>query len=263
MGYERADGTVMGDIDRFAHTGLWEFASDESGEYAYSTGNYDTALWFKGVEGENVYVEAVISATKLNNFDGYPKFGLLVRNDYESRWGFIDAVGFNQNNTAAGMVYRGFADGSQSNWDWGSALWGGATGCNFANTKLAIAKVGNQLYFLVNDEIYITTTFEGNVVVGFESFNLEVTISDVVTSTDVEFIQKQLREKRNITVVGENEGVKVDNKHYLNISISHIIERDGTSVDVLHTTEDEKEQVAYNAKSERETIVIPEGKSRS
>lgn len=56
-----------------------------------------------------------------------------------------------------------------------------------------------------------------------------------------------------------NEGVKVDNKHYLNISISHIIERDGTSVDVLHTTEDEKEQVAYNAKSERETIVIPEG----
>ena len=210
MGYERIDGTAMGDIDRFAHTGLWEFASDESGEYAYSAGNNDTALWFKGVEGENVYVEAVISATKLNNFDGYPKFGLLVRNDRESRWGFIDAVGFNQNNTAAGMVYRGPVDGSQGNWDWGSALWGGATGCNFANTKLAIAKVGNQLYFLVNDEIYITTTFEGNVVVGFESFNLEVTISDVVTSTDVEFIQKQLREKRNITVVGENEGVKVE-----------------------------------------------------
>ena len=210
MGYERIDGTVMGDIDRFAHTGLWEFASDESGEYAYSAGNNDTALWFKGVEGENVYVEAVISATKLNNFDGYPKFGLLVRNDHESRWGFIDAVGFSQANTSAGMVYRGVVDGSQGNWDWGSVLWGGATGCDFANTKLAIAKVGNQLYFLVNDEIYIKTTFEGNVVVGFESFNLEVTISDVVTSTDVEFIQKQLREKRNITVVGENEGVQVE-----------------------------------------------------
>ena len=210
MGYERIDGTAMGDIDRFAHTGLWEFASDESGEYAYSVGNNDTALWFKGVEGENVYVEAVISATKLNNFDGYPKFGLLVRNDRESRWGFIDAVGFNQNNTAAGMVYRGVVNNTQSNWDWGSVIWGGATGCDFANTKLAIAKVGNQLYFLVNDEIYIKTTFEGNVVVGFESFNLEVTISDVVTSTDVEFIQKQLREKRNITVVGENEGVQVE-----------------------------------------------------
>lgn len=62
-----------------------------------------------------------------------------------------------------------------------------------------------------------------------------------------------------------NEGVKADNdkKHYLNISISHIIERDGDSdgafVDVLHTTEDEKTQVAYNAESARETIVIPAG----
>lgn len=55
-----------------------------------------------------------------------------------------------------------------------------------------------------------------------------------------------------------NEGVKVGDKHYININISHIVERDGTSVEVAHTTEDEKEQVAYNADLAKETIVIPE-----
>ena len=232
MGYERPDGEVMGDIDRFAHTGLWEFGEG----YAYSAGNNDTALWFKGVEGENVYVEAVISATKLNNFDAYPKFGLLVRNDRESRWGFIDAVGFNQANTTAGMVYRGVVNDAQSNWDWGSAIWGGATGCDFGNVKLAIAKVGNQLYFLVNDEIFITATFEGEVVVGFEAFNLEVTITDVVTSTDTEFIQKQLREKRNISVVGENDGVKVEvaeKAHAGDKIVANVIVAEGQTLDYV------------------------------
>ena len=189
MGYERIDGALMGDIDAFAHTGLWEFREDGS---AYSYGNWDTALWFKDVEGENVYLEAVISATALRNGDGYPKFGLLVRNDKESRWGFIDAVGFNQANTAAGMAYRGVSGISQSAWDWNSVIWGGATGCDFGNVKLAIAKLGNTVYFLVNDVVYCTAPFSGEVVVGFESFNLEVTIKDVVSSTDVTTIERKL-----------------------------------------------------------------------
>ncbi|MBR2381447.1 MAG: hypothetical protein IKA84_03015 [Clostridia bacterium] len=189
MGYERPDGTVMGDIDRFAHTGLWEFREDGS---AYSWGNWDTALWFKNISGENVYLEAVISATALRNGDGYPKFGLLVRNDHESRWGFIDAVGFNQANTSAGLVYRGVNGISQSAWDWNSTVWGGATGCDFGNVKLAIAKLGDTVYFLVNDTIYCTSTLAGDVVVGFESFNLEVLIKDVVSTTDVAEIERKL-----------------------------------------------------------------------
>ena len=189
MGYERPDGTTMGDIDRFAHTGLWQFNEDGS---AYSAGNWDTALWFKGVQGENVYLEAVISATKLNNGDGYPKFGLLVRNDHESRWGFIDAVGFNQANTSAGMAYRGVNGIAQTSWDWNSVIWGGATGCNFGNVKLAIAKLDNKVYFLVNDVVYCTAPFTGEVVVGFEAFNLEVTIKDVVSSTDAKEIERKL-----------------------------------------------------------------------
>ena len=192
MGYTRNDGTVMGDIDRFSHTGLWEFGTDENGEYAYSAGNIDTSLWFKNVQGENVYVEAVISVTKLNNNDGYPKFGLLVRNESEARWGFIDAVAFNQANTSAGLASRAPEGISAGNWNWNGVVWGGATGCDFGNVKLAIAKLGNTVYFLVNDVIYCTSSIEGDVVVGYESFNLETTIRNVKSSTNVSEIERKL-----------------------------------------------------------------------
>ena len=189
MGYERPDGTVMGDVDGFAHTGAWEFREDGS---AYSYGNIDTQLWFKDIYGENVYVEAMLSITALRNGDGYPKFGLLVRNDKESRWGFIDAVGFNQANTSAGMAYRGVNGIAQTSWDWNSVIWGGATGCNFGSVKLAIAKLGDTVYFLVNDVVYCTAPFTGEVSVGYLCYNLETTISNVVTSTDVTAIERKL-----------------------------------------------------------------------
>lgn len=199
MGYTRNDGTTMGDIDGYSHTGLWEFTTDENGkEYAYSYGNIDTALWFKNVSGENVYVEAVIDIGELRNGEGFPKFGLLVRNDKESVWGFIDAYSYpNQKNTAAGMVSRGVikhANGfnMQSSWDWNTVVWGGATGCDFDNVKLAIAKLGNTVYFLVNDVIFATRQLEGEVVVGYNSWQLEVTITDVATSTDVDTIEQKL-----------------------------------------------------------------------
>ena len=190
MGYERPDGTVMGDIDRFSHTGLWQFNEDGS---AYSAGNIDTSLWFKNVSGENVYVEAVISIGELRNSDGYPKYGLLVRNDKEARWGFIDCFAYPaQNNTSAGLVSRAPDGISAGNWNWNGVIWGGATGCNHGSVKLGIAKLGDTVYFLVNDVIYATCTFSGEVVVGYESFNLEATISNVVTSTDVNTIEKKL-----------------------------------------------------------------------
>ena len=65
----------------------------------------------------------------------------------------------------------------------------------------------------------------------------------------------------NAVILGSykaNEGVKVGDKHYLNISISHIVERDGTSVDVEWENKDELTQVVYNADMAQETIVIPE-----
>lgn len=189
MGYERTGSDIMGDIDRFSHTGLWQFNDDGS---AYSEGYIDTSLWFKNVSGENVYVEAVISIGALRNGDGYPKFGLLVRNDYEARWGFIDCFGYpNQYNTSAGLVSRSLAVNG-GNWNWGGTIWGGATGCDFTNVKIAIAKLGNTVYLLVNDVIYATSTISGDVVVGYESFNLETTIKNVVTSTNVNEIERKL-----------------------------------------------------------------------
>lgn len=75
-------------------------------------------------------------------------------------------------------------------------------------------------------------------------------------------IFKDILANENAVLLGAykvNEGVKVgDDKHYINISVSHIVERDGTPVDVAHTTEEEKTQVVYNADFAKETIVIPE-----
>ena len=192
MGYERIDGTTMGDIDRFSHTGRWEFGTDENGEYAYSSADWDTSLWFKNVQGENVYVEATISIGELRNGDAYPKFGLLVRNEREARWGFIDCFAYpHQNNTAAGLASRN-PDVEGGNWNWNNVVWGGATGCDFKNVKLAIAKLGNDVYFLVNDVIYATSTLNGEVVVGYESFNLEATIRNVKSTTDATEIERKL-----------------------------------------------------------------------
>ena len=192
MGYERIDGITMGDNDRFSHTGLWEFGTDENGEYAYSFGNIDTSLWFKNVYGENVYVEVTVSIGELRNGDGYPKFGLLVRNEREARWGFIDCFAYpNQINTAAGLASRN-PDVEGGNWNWNNVVWGGATGCDFKNVKLAIAKLGNDVYFLVNDVIYATSTLNGEVVVGYESFNLEATIRNVKSTTDATEIERKL-----------------------------------------------------------------------
>ncbi len=193
MGYQRIDGTTMGDVDRFSHTGLWEFGSDENGEYAYSFGNIDTSLWFKNIYGENVYVEAVVSIGELRNMDGYPKFGLLVRNESEARWGFIDCFGYpGAINTAAGLASRS-PKVAGGNWNWDGVVWGGATGCDFQNgVKLAIAKLGNSVYFLVNDVVYATSSLEGEVYVGYESFNLEATIRNVKTSTDTLEIERKL-----------------------------------------------------------------------
>ncbi len=74
-------------------------------------------------------------------------------------------------------------------------------------------------------------------------------------------IFKDILANENAVLLGAykvNEGVKVGDKHYINISVSHIVERDGTPVDVAHTTEEEKTQVVYNADFAKETIVIPE-----
>lgn len=68
----------------------------------------------------------------------------------------------------------------------------------------------------------------------------------------------------NAVVLGSykpNKGIndEANKKHYININISHIVERDGTSVEVAHTTEEEKTQVVYNNNDDfaKETIVIP------
>ncbi len=199
MGYERVDGETMGDCDRYAHSGNWEFGTNEAGkEYAYSDGELNPTLWFKDVSGENVYAEAVISIGALRNADGFPKFGLVLRGAEESRWGIIDVFAYpNELHTNAALIYRGVDTSAgyaaQTSWRWdNTAIWGGATNCDPANVKLAIAKLGNQIYFLVNDTVYLTTTLDGEVSVGYVAFNLETTITDVMTSTDVATIQKKL-----------------------------------------------------------------------
>ena len=118
-------------------------------------------------------------------------------------------------------------------------------------TSLSNEKITKDYRIVVS---YTLKTTDGNKTSYVDHANEEIGVDHDIF--------KDILANENAVLLGAykvNEGVKVgDDKHYINISVSHIVERDGTPVDVAHTTEEEKTQVVYNADFAKETIVIPE-----
>lgn len=103
------------------------------------------------------------------------------------------------------------------------------------------------------------------------SYTLKTENGGVTTYTDYanlaidnthELFKAIITDNENAVLIGSykpGESVTVGTNVYKNIIISHIVENEGTSVDVKHTTEDEQDVVAYTAEGVKTNITIPEG----
>ncbi len=198
MGYERIDGTVLGDVDGFAHSGGWNF--NEDGTVTLDKWN-EMIAYFKGANGENVYVEAYISVGDLYNNDAWPKFGLLAHGEEQSLWGFIDAAAYPTNVwTYGALVPRAVGNNNgilyYSAWNWNAQHAGTTfTGDNYANgsyVKLALGKHGDTVYLLANDQILSTAKLSGEVQLGIQVFSLELTIKDIFVANDEATVKEKL-----------------------------------------------------------------------
>ncbi len=196
MGYTYEEGTTMGSENGFAHSGGWTY---EDGTATVLVGN-EMVTYFKGASGEMVYVEAMVTIGDLLNNDGYPKFGFVLHGADKSLWGFVDAAGYpGARNTFANFVAReNVRNGDfvqREGWNWGKQASGSAFAGNYADgnyVKMAVAKLGNEVYLLVNEKIVSKTTIEGEVTVGFQVFNLVTTVKDAVVIKDETTIKEKL-----------------------------------------------------------------------
>ena len=103
------------------------------------------------------------------------------------------------------------------------------------------------------------------------SYTLKTVDGEVVTYTDYanktidkshELFDAIITKNENAVIIGSykpGEEVVVGENTYKNIVISHIVEKEGTSVDVKYTTEDEQDVTAYDANGVKTPITIPEG----
>ncbi len=196
MGYTYEEGTTMGSENGFAHTGGWTYTD---GTAYLGVGN-EMTTYFKGAYGQMVYVEAMVTIGQLYGNDAYPKFGYVMHGTDKSVWGLVDAISYpSQLKTDCAFVLRENVQNGEfvqrEGWNWSKWVGGTSFEGDYSNgnyIKMAIAKLGSDVYLLVNGKVVARTTIEGEVTVGFEVFNLETTIKDVVVIKDETAIKEKL-----------------------------------------------------------------------
>ncbi len=118
-------------------------------------------------------------------------------------------------------------------------------------TTLTNEKIANT------DKIVVSYTLktENNGVTTYTDY------ANLVISAGNELFDKIITENDEAVLLGSykpGESVTVGEHVYKNIVISHIVENEGTFVDVKHTTEDEQDVTAYTAEGVKTNITIPE-----
>lgn len=197
MGYTITGNDNFGDVEGYSSAG-WTFNADGSALVDQPT---ELMAWFKNAKGENVYVEALVNVGELYNNDAYPKFGYVAALENGAIWGFVDAAGYPGTvNKMGSTVLRNYGvngGGFECNmgWNWsthrmGTSFESDYTGENYV--LLAIAKLNNTLYLLADSKVIATCQVSGEVQIGFETFNLEVSLKDIEVVTDIASIKNKL-----------------------------------------------------------------------
>ena len=167
LGYGRTEGTQFGDnAEGYAYGDGWSFSAD--GTHAINNGTGEQAIWLKGMAyAADLYFETMFQSPKNTGEDALPKVGLILRNDDFTVFGYVDLNQATEkaNRTRVALVYRANTGGNVSvagEWSWQAERVGSNTVTVEDDfVKLAIAKIGNRIYFLINDTIAVESTISG------------------------------------------------------------------------------------------------------
>ncbi|MBO4962606.1 MAG: family 43 glycosylhydrolase [Clostridia bacterium] len=173
----------------------------------------DQFAYLNGVGGDLVYLEAYFNvyAPAAYLADGYPKLGLIAKNDQACTFFYIDAYN-NYTNKAVGYTQSKIGGGD---WDWGSTeITANAPLISYKGagnyTKLAMARVDNYFYFMVNDVLFFETPEQRGMqddveaVYGLLCFNTGMEVKDYSYMTDRQEILAKIEEIRENTPVKKN-----------------------------------------------------------
>lgn len=175
LGYaDHAEGSTFGDSARNDYSTGWTFSQD--GEVAINEVGGEQVLYFKNMDyTTNFYVTAQLYSPDRIGLDAWSKVGLFARNDTMTILGYIDTAyiyaGDSQpipsKRVYSQVVYRpisspnGFA--IAGDWLWGAQGNGGIASKLVESdfVDVGLAKVGNRIYFTVDNKIVATHVIDG------------------------------------------------------------------------------------------------------
>lgn len=202
----REDGTTVGDnASGYAYTEGWSIV----GDLAENTGSGDQKIFVKDVL-ESAELYAQVNVTTPGKVDGatdeFTKVGMILQNDTYMVFGYIDLA---DSTDADKRIQTNFAlqHVNGNRWEWEVGMSGSATTVEDKEITIGIAKLGANVYLLVNGNI-VSTYSNSNIasqkfVAGVLGFNRHMLVTKGSGSTDEKFI----RDKLGLTIP---EGVKLD-----------------------------------------------------
>ena len=200
-------GAVLGDGPTHFATMGWNTTNDNGTADGYVTNNAagDAFIYFKE-ESTKFYVEgyvATMSDTAYNN-DGWPKFGLIIRNDKAASLFFVDGCN-SYNNPYVGFVESIPQEPGQ--WNWGTERVFYVNGLSYKNNslnlngnfaKLAILRDGETFYFFANDLLVYTANSlydlgaDDLCDIGFFAFQTQMVVKGYSLTTNEAVVNEKL-----------------------------------------------------------------------
>ncbi len=193
----RVDGETIGDNESgYMYSDGWTIV----GDMAENRGRGDQVIFIKDVqESKDLYAQAnVMSPDKCGNTDDqWTKVGAVLRNDKYLIFGYIDLA---TSTSAANRVATNFAVFYESSrqWSWEVSIshMNAPVLVESTAANIGIAKVNENIYLLVNDQIvatYSDPTFRNEkFVAGILGMNRHMIVQKGSGMTDVDAIREKL-----------------------------------------------------------------------
>ena len=179
-------GENIGRADTNVTTSGWDLSGDR-GEHPVleGSGDYDQYAFFKNVYNTASEVTADITVKEVYNNDGYPKFGIVLRNGVSTFFFYVDASGGLTTQRVGYVVGSGSGEFNGDHWaksvekdyELGSYTNGNKVNLSVKRDGTAIkCYVNGELVFDVENQEGLAETEPCTY--GFLTFNLHVVISD-------------------------------------------------------------------------------------
>ena len=194
---KRTDGTTIGDSESgYLYTDGWTI--DTANDTASNTGSGLQYLYVKGATAStSVYGEVDITSPEKVGTEAWSKAGMMLGNNKYTVFGYIDCADQTSHNEY-GRAFFAIRDESKKDWvSWaqGTSLYrNDAIKSGFIN--LAMAKIGQDFYLLVNGEIaasYSNSVFKDEeFVAGVLSSSRQVTVKNGVGLSGSQAVREKL-----------------------------------------------------------------------